>query len=182
MPPDKDSSVRASAVCLCRNFVNRQPDAAYIQELAPLAKDPDKIVRMQLAMTLGQINTALADKALEPILREAAGDSAFLEALLAGFAAAGAGRESEFIAREITLSSAGARPNHGARTCWGPAPVCFGGKGNRWRSCASCTLRRRTGRDAQAWQQIALLEGLTSMPAKGGSRGAWGKVRHPREW
>ena len=37
MTGDKDKHIRVSALALCRAVVNRQPDAAYIQELAPLA-------------------------------------------------------------------------------------------------------------------------------------------------
>ena len=50
---DKDSNVRASAISLLRKEVNRQNDPTYVQELAPLAKDPDKNVRLQLVLTLG---------------------------------------------------------------------------------------------------------------------------------
>src|SRR5205807_4921124 len=82
---DKNSHVRSSAVCLLRKEVNRQADPSYMQELAPLANDTDKIVRMQLALTIGLLQNPLADRTLEPILKEAASDPVFLEALLAGF-------------------------------------------------------------------------------------------------
>src|SRR5439155_18934758 len=89
---DKDNHVRGSAVCLLRKQVNRLGDPAYVQELAPLANDRDKNVRMQLALTLGLVNSAQADRALEPILKEAAADPSLLEAVLAGFS----GKETEF--------------------------------------------------------------------------------------
>ena len=57
---DKDRHVRASAARLLRKEVNRVAEPAYIQELAPLGQDPDKIVRMQLALTLGLVNSPLA--------------------------------------------------------------------------------------------------------------------------
>src|SRR5207302_4764135 len=98
---DKDSHVRASAAALCRNLVNRLPDPAIVQELAPLAQDADANVRMQLALTLGLVNSSLADRMLEPILQEAAADPLLLASLLAGFA----GREAEFLAARITLPS-----------------------------------------------------------------------------
>src|SRR5207244_13291937 len=60
-----------SAVSLLRKEVNRQADPTYMQELAPLAKDSDKVVRMQLALTIGLVNTPMADRVLEPILKEA---------------------------------------------------------------------------------------------------------------
>jgi mono/diheme cytochrome c family protein len=158
---DKDSNVRASAVSLCRRVVNKQPvDPVYIQELAPLAKDEDKMVRMQLALTLGLVTHPLADRTLEPILKDAAADPVLLESLLAGFA----GRESEFLSARLTLPS------------WA--------KAEPWRQalltrCASLLWRQRqplailrflhlVGGQAeeQAWQQIALLEGLTAPPVR----------------
>src|SRR5205814_1100833 len=36
MLSDKDANVRASAAALCRNVINRQADATYVQELAVL--------------------------------------------------------------------------------------------------------------------------------------------------
>src|SRR5262249_37814452 len=77
---DKDSQVRASAVRLLQAVVNRVPDPSVIQELAPLAKDADQVVRMQLALTLGQVSNPVADRVLEPILKDA--DPIFLEAVL----------------------------------------------------------------------------------------------------
>ena len=94
---DKNSHVRASAVCLLRNEVIRQLDPTCVQILAPLATDPDRNVRMQLALTLGLVSSPLADRTLEPILKDA--DPVFLEALLAGFA----GRETEFLAARLAL-------------------------------------------------------------------------------
>ncbi len=163
---DKDSNVRASAVALCRRALNKQPvDPVYIQELAPLAKDSDTIVRMELALTLGLVTHPLADRTLEPILKEAAADPVLLEALLAGFA----GRESEFLSARLSL------PN------WA--------KAEPWRQvlltrCASLLWRQRQPlailrflhlvwgqAEEQAWQQIALLEGLTAPPVRSAEGG-----------
>src|SRR5262245_41010781 len=41
---DRDSQVRASAAALCRGVVSRGKEAAYVQELAELATDPDRNV------------------------------------------------------------------------------------------------------------------------------------------
>src|SRR5262249_51416654 len=93
--------VRASAIGLLRAEVNRRPEPTTIQELAPLARDGDRNVRLQLALTLGLVSSPLADQTLEPILKEAAADPALLEALLAGFS----GHETEFLAARIGLPS-----------------------------------------------------------------------------
>src|SRR5206468_4081905 len=53
----------------------------------------------QLALTLGLVNSPLADQTLEPVLQDAAADPARLEAILAGFA----GREAEFLAVRLHL-------------------------------------------------------------------------------
>jgi mono/diheme cytochrome c family protein len=165
---DKDSHVRASAVCLLRAEVNRQPDPTYVQELAPLARDADKTVRMQLALTLGLVNSPLADRTLEPILKEAAADPTFLEALLAGFS----GRESEFLAARLALPAwARAEP-------WRQKLLAMSA-GLLWRQRQPLTVLRFLhlvgGQpEERAWQQIALLEGLTSMPVKK-TKGGFGK-------
>src|SRR5262249_50771308 len=96
---DKDANVRASAAHLCRGVVHRSPEPGYLQELAALSDDPDAIVRLQLALTLGLVNSALADQTLEPVLQDAATEPARLEAILAGFA----GREAEFLAVRLSL-------------------------------------------------------------------------------
>jgi glucose/arabinose dehydrogenase/mono/diheme cytochrome c family protein len=159
---DKDADVRASAVALCRNVVNRQPEPAYIQELAPLATDSDKLVRLQLALTLGLVNSSLADQALEPILKDASADIVLLESLLAGYS----GREAEFLAARITL------PSWQKAEPW-RQKLLSTSAGLLWRQRQPLAVLRFLHlvggqADDQSWQQIALLEGLTSMPAKGG--------------
>ncbi|HYV39731.1 MAG TPA: HEAT repeat domain-containing protein [Gemmataceae bacterium] len=170
MLADKDAGVRGSAAHLCRGFVVRQPDAAYIQELAPLAKDADKNVRMQVALTLGLVNTTLADQTLEPILKEAAGDAKLLEALLAGFA----GREAEFLSARITL------PTWAKAEPW-RQKLLSASANLLWRQRQPLALLRffhllGGQNEQQAWQQLALLEGLTAPPpatkGMGGAKGA----------
>jgi HEAT repeat protein len=166
---DKDAAVRASAAHLCRALVLRQPDPTYIQELAPLAKDADKNVRMQVALTLGLVNTSLADETLEPILKEAAADAKLLEALVAGYA----GREAEFLSARITL------PAWSKAEPW-RQKLLSASASLLWRQRQPLALLRffhllGGQSEAQAWQQLALLEGLTApQPAiKGmGGKGA----------
>jgi mono/diheme cytochrome c family protein/glucose/arabinose dehydrogenase len=164
---DKDSHVRASAVRLLRKEVNRQADPTYVQELAPLANDPDKNVRMQVALTIGLVNSGLADRALEPILKEA--DAALLEALLAGFA----GKETEFLAVRLGLP-AWAKPEP-----WREKLLATSA-GLLWRQRQPLTVLRflhlvAAQPEERAWQQISLLEGLTSMPLKP-MKGTFGKM------
>ncbi len=83
----------------------------FIQELAPLAKDPDKNVRLQLALTLGLVNSPPADRALEPILKEA--DPVFLETLLAGFA----GPRDGIPGGAHRLAGLGQSQNPGGKSC-----------------------------------------------------------------
>jgi mono/diheme cytochrome c family protein len=157
---DTDASVRGSATNLCRGIVNRQPDPAYIQELAHLGRDADKDVRLQLVWTLGLVNSALADETLEPILKEAAENPALLEALLAGFA----GRETEFLAARIALPSwAGAAP-------W-RQKLLTASAGLMWQKRQPLAILRFLHlvggqSEKQAWQQIALLDGLSWQPLK----------------
>lgn len=157
---DKDCHVRASAVHLLRKEVNRHAEPTYVQTLAPLAADSDKVVRLQLALTLGLVNTALADQALEPILKEASADPAFLQSLLAGFS----GQETEFLAARLSLPSwAKAEP-------W-REKLLAASAGMLWRQRQPLAILRfqhlvGNQTDDRAWQQLALLEGLSSMPVK----------------
>jgi mono/diheme cytochrome c family protein len=165
---DSDAAVRASAACLCRNLLLRQPEPAFIQELAPLAADKDKNVRMQVALTLGLAPTALADATLEPILKEMAADPVMLEALLAGFA----GRQPEFLAARLSL------PSWAKEEPW-RQKLLAASAGLLWRQRQPLTVLRFlhlvSGQSAeQGWQQIALLEGLTSMPLKAKAGGKLG--------
>jgi sugar lactone lactonase YvrE/mono/diheme cytochrome c family protein len=159
---DKDSGVRASAVFLGRSAISRNPEPGYVQELGALADDPDPIVRMQVALTLGQVGTSLADRTLEPILQRAAADPKLLEALLAGYA----GQESEFLAARIMLP-AWARPEPWRQKLLTTAA------GILWQQRQPLAVLRflhlvSGQHDEQAWQQIALLEGLKSAPGKAG--------------
>jgi glucose/arabinose dehydrogenase/mono/diheme cytochrome c family protein len=172
---DKDGHVRASAVRLLRNEVHRRPDPTYVQELAPLARDTDANVRTQLALTLGLVNSPLADRTLEPILKEAAADPNYLEALLAGFA----GRETEFLAARLEL------PGWEQDEPW-RRKLLAASAGLLWRQRQPLTVLRFLhlvgGQPAdRSWQQIALLEGVTSMPLKKiKGKFAWGTKPPPR--
>jgi glucose/arabinose dehydrogenase/mono/diheme cytochrome c family protein len=165
---DKDADVRASAVHLLRGDVSRRTDATALQELAPLAKDADKHVRMEFALTTGLVSHPQADRALEPILKEAASDAVFLEALLAGFA----GRETEFLAARLAL------PNWSKAEPW-RQKLLGTNAGLLWRQRQPLVVLRFLHLvgdipEERSWQQVALLEGLTSMPVKapkGGGKG-----------
>jgi glucose/arabinose dehydrogenase/mono/diheme cytochrome c family protein len=162
---DKDSHVRASAICLCRSAINRNPEAGHIQELSAAAEDADPLVRMQVAWTLGQIDSRLAEQTLEPLLRAAAEDPVLLESLLAGFA----GRETEFLAVRINSPGwAKAEPWRQKLLTTSAAIL--------WRQRQPLAILRflhlMGGQDeARAWQQLALLEGLKPPPIKVGKAG-----------
>jgi len=172
---DKEPHVRASAAALCRKIVSRQSlDPAVLRQIASVAKDPDRIVRMQLAFTLGLVNSPIADRALEPILQEAAGDPALLEGLLAGFN----GREVEFVAVRL-IQPAWAKPEAWRQKVLG---ACAG---LLWRQRQPLTVLRflhlvgGIGRE-QEWQQVALLEGLSSMPDRSPRQGGLRARAPPR--
>ncbi len=100
----------------------------------------------------------IADRALEPILQEAAGDPQLLEGLLAGFN----GREVEFMAARLE------QPAWGRPDPW-RQKVLAACAGLLWRRRLPVTVLRLlhlvgTIAPAQQWQQVALLEGLSSMP------------------
>jgi mono/diheme cytochrome c family protein len=151
-----------------RQEVNRQADPTYLQALAPLAQDADRNVRMQLVLTLGLVAHERADLVIEPIMKEAASDPILLEALLAGFS----GRETEFLAVRLPL------PHWAKAEPW-RQKLLAASAGLLWRQRQPLTVLRflhLVGGQSpeQSWQQIALLEGLTSMPAKV-TKGAFAK-------
>jgi mono/diheme cytochrome c family protein len=158
---DSDAHVRASAVGLCRGAIARNPEAGHVQELAALADDPDPIVRLQVAWTLGQVGTSLADRTVEPLLRAAAQDPVLLESMLAGFA----GRETEFLAVRINLPS-WARPEPWRQKLLTTAATIL------WQQRQPLAILRLfhliggQGED-RAWQQLAVLEGMKPLPIKG---------------
>jgi glucose/arabinose dehydrogenase/mono/diheme cytochrome c family protein len=158
---DKDSHVRASAVRLCRDLLNRNPEPAYVQELAPLVTDADRNVRLQVALTLGLVHSALADQTLEPVLRDMAADPVKLEAVLAGFA----GREAEFLSIRL------AQPHWAKVEPWRQKLLTTCGTllGRQRQPLAILRFLDVVGEPSEerAWQQSALLEGLAVPPAKG---------------
>ena len=170
---DKDRHVRASAVCLLRKEINRYAEPTYLQELAPRAQDSDKIVRVQLALTLGLVNTAQADRVLEPILKEAAADPLLLQSILAGFV----GQEAEFLAARLPLPS-WAKPEPWREKLLATSAGVF------WRQRQPLAVLRfqhlvGSQTEDRAWQQLALLEGLSSMPVKAVKGSGVGKVKLP---
>lgn len=160
---DKDADVRASAIALSRPIALRLGDSPFVSSLAALSSDPDKNVRMQLAMTLGLVASPGADDALQPILKEASADPALLEGLLAGFA----GREADFLAAHI------GQPNWSKSEPW-RQQLLKTTAGVLWRQRQPLSVLRllhlvESGPAQQAWQQTALLEGLaTPLPVRTG--------------
>jgi mono/diheme cytochrome c family protein len=104
------------------------------------------------------VNTAAADKALEPILKDASADPIALEALLAGFS----GHEAEFIAWRIAL------PRWEKPEPW-RQQLLKTTAGLMWRQRRPLSVLRLLDVASrqppqQAWQQVAILEGLTTPP------------------
>jgi mono/diheme cytochrome c family protein len=121
---------------------------------------------LQLALTLGLVNTPRADEMLQPLLQEAAGRPELLEALLAGFA----GREVEFLEARLKL------PTWSTPEAWRER-LLSASAGLLWRQRQPLAVLRLvhlvTGLPEElAWQQITLLEGLKSPPEaeQGGRR------------
>jgi putative membrane-bound dehydrogenase-like protein len=166
---DADPSVRASALALCRRITSRQAvDPAMLQPMGQAARDADGIVRMQAVFTLGLVNHPIADRAIEPILREASAKPDVLEGLLAGFN----GREMEFVATRL------AQPGWHTEEAW-RQKVLAACAGLLWRQRQPLTVLRflhliGSIDSNNDWQQLALLEGLNSMPDRtpraGGAR------------
>lgn len=158
---DADPDVRASAISLCRPIAIRIPDSPVVEKVSAMANDADKNVRMQVALTLGLVPTERANAALEPVLKESAADPAVLEGLLAGFS----GREADFLAARLPL------PTWAKAEPWRERLLTVTA-GLLWRQRQPPAVLRLLDLAArqpagQAWQQVALLEGLvTPLPVR----------------
>jgi mono/diheme cytochrome c family protein/glucose/arabinose dehydrogenase len=166
---DKDTHVRSSAVALSRNLVHTVTDPTLVQEIAKLGQDGDKDVRMQVVFTLGLVNNATADRALEPMLKEAASDPALLEAIVAGFAK----RETEFLAARL------AQPDWAKPEPW-REKLLASLAGMMWRQRQPLAVLRflhliEARPEEQAWQQLVLLEGTQTQPTGRGT-GIGGRI------
>jgi mono/diheme cytochrome c family protein/glucose/arabinose dehydrogenase len=156
---DADADVRSSGVSLSRSLAMRAGgESPFTEVVEAAAADPDKVVRMQVVFSLGLINSEAANRAVDAVLKDSAADSNMLSALLAGFA----GREADFLAARLTMSS------------WSKAEPW---RVQLLRSAASLLWRQRQPLavlrlldlaakqpDDQSWQQVALLEGLIAPP------------------
>jgi mono/diheme cytochrome c family protein/glucose/arabinose dehydrogenase len=152
------ADVRASAICLGRNLALRDPQSMYVDKLISLAGDPDKNVRMQLVFSLGMLNAPAADQAIEPMLREAAGNPNLLEGLLAGFA----GHEVEFVGNRV-LFKRWEKPDPWRQKLLSTTA------GVLWLQRQPFAVLRLLDVIAkqppeQAWQQAAVLDGLANPP------------------
>lgn len=154
---DKDANVRASAVALSRGLLLRAPDSPLVDKLAALRNDPDPNVRMQVFFALGLLPGEVADSGLEPILKQASADPVLLQSLLAGFS----GREADFLAQRLSL------PAWNKAEPWREQLLKLTA-GLLWRQRQPISVLRLldlAAKQAQSWQQMAILEGLTSPSA-----------------
>jgi mono/diheme cytochrome c family protein len=157
---DKDAAVRASAVFLSRRLIRtfNNPDPDLLNELAPLARDTDANVRMQLVFALGLVKHPIVEKILEPLLTAAGADTKLLDSYLGGFP----GQEVEFMSARLE------QPSWSKKEAWRQRLlVSVSGYMNQQRNPITYLrfLHLVASRD-QAWQQIALLEGVTTKKPK----------------
>lgn len=159
---DKDAAVRASAVFLSKRFIKNfnNPDPVLLQAIAPLARDTDANVRMQLVFALGQVKHAKVEQILEPILAAAGEDTKLLDSLMGGFP----GAEVEFLTARLD------QPAWTKKEAWRQRLLrTVGGYVQQQKNPITYLrfLHLTASRDA-AWQQIALLDGAkTPVPKKG---------------
>src|SRR5205085_8973776 len=90
---DQDPRVQAAAVRLAEKNLRAKPDAEISAGVFALAKSPDADVRLQVALTLGELRTAEADAALRTLIVANPTQPFLADAVVSGLA----GREGAFI-------------------------------------------------------------------------------------
>ncbi|MDX1952106.1 MAG: c-type cytochrome [Verrucomicrobiota bacterium] len=79
----RDAKVRKSAVRLLENALGKDPDHI-LPNLLTLENDPDFHLRLQLALTLGEVNTRPAYEALARLLEKNGANPLFRDAVISG--------------------------------------------------------------------------------------------------
>ncbi len=103
---DEDAWVRAHAVRLSERF-SRSSGNQILNALLPLASDPSKLVRYQLAFTLGEFSGDARTKALAAIVREDV-ESPWVQAAILSSLAQGAGEVFAELSADPTFAASAA--------------------------------------------------------------------------
>jgi mono/diheme cytochrome c family protein len=91
---DTDARVLAAAVRVAENFFKPAPPAELLTRLTALAQSPVATVRLQVALTLGELHTPAADATLRALVRAQPAQPYLMDAVLSGLG----GREETFVA------------------------------------------------------------------------------------
>jgi len=103
---DTDSRVLAAAVRVAENFFKPAPPAELLARLTALAQSPIASVRLQVALTLGELHSPSADATLRTLVRAQPTQPYLLDAVLSGLG----GREETFVAGLVAEEVIAAKP------------------------------------------------------------------------
>ncbi len=148
---DQDARVCAAAIRLAEKFLRPTPDEKIFARLVALAARPDPAVRLQLALSLGEVKTPAADAALRALLIAAGSQPYLVDAVVSGLAR----READFIEAIAREAKAG-----------GPAvtSAVVGASGALMKGADAARLNRALALAADpaapGWARNAVLDGI----------------------
>ena len=154
---DDNPKVRAAAMRISEPLLKNQPEL--VDELLKHIDDTAPDVQLQLAFTLGEIGAPRAEEALAKIARQNAADLYIRDAVVSSLA----GREWEFLQR-LLADRQWNNKTPGSDRFLGALAQCIFTEAKPDRAVG--LLEMAAGRpDDQAWQRLALLDGITSATA-----------------
>ncbi|MEI8088863.1 MAG: c-type cytochrome [Opitutaceae bacterium] len=103
---DADARVLAAAVRVAENFFKPAPPAELFNRLTALAQSPVATVRLQVALSLGELRSSAADATLRALVRAQPTQPYLLDAVLSGLG----GREETFVAGLVAEELIAAKP------------------------------------------------------------------------
>jgi len=156
---DAHPKVRAAAIRIAEPLLSNHPEL--FRELLRHVDDADPEVQLQLAFTLGDVRDPLAEEAMATVALRNADNLYVRDALVTGLG----GRELEFLDRLFAHKEWCVEKPGRAQFLGVLARCVFKGDQPAGVNSVLDRVVSRTG-DA-GWQQLALLDGITSFVAKG---------------
>lgn len=158
---DTDPNVRASAVTMYQRYLSVETMVTtIIDDLEEIARDENELVRMQIVLTLGLVDSEAAERVIQPILKAAANDEKLLVGILSGFA----GKEAEFLAARLVRET-WTSPDPWRKKLLRQIAAVMWKQRNPVAVLRYCHLLNDIS-DENSWQTIALLEGIKDPPRR----------------
>lgn len=156
---EKHPKVVAAAVRLCEPVLKTWEQEDALKVIVAKADSPSHDVRVQVALTLSGVESALATEALVVLARNYGGDQAVRDAIISGMP----GREGKFIAA-LLADKAMAKQNRDREKILGELAKCVIIAGRR--DPVNDLLALIGKKSTANWQKTALIVGMTPVKIK----------------